>query len=338
MMFYTTNMGNNYYGSYKYLFSNPELVRDLVLGFIPDDWLHSLDYTSLQAVNASYVSDDMKQRHNDMVWKVKAGEEWLYLYLLIEFQSTVDQYMAVRIMTYIGLLYQDLLKTQDIAPDGRLPPILPIVLYNGKAKWTAAQDVHDLIVPVPGLVIQYSPHLRYLLIDENAYSDHELASLKNLVAMVFQLEHAASPESLQQLLQSLQEWLSDRPDLRRTFAHWLRETLQRKDEYRIVLPEIHDLLELKTMLADRVEEWAHLYKAEGFQQGMEVGVEKGIEKGIEKGKEQGEMLALQRLLHKRFGTIPEHINAKMATASRIEIERWLDRVIDAQQLSDIFEQ
>ena len=71
---------------------------------------------------------------------------------------------------------------------------------------------------------------------------------------------------------------------------------------------------------------------------MEVGVEKGIEKGIEKGKEQGEMLALQRLLHKRFGTIPEHINAKMATASRIEIERWLDRVIDAQQLSDIFEQ
>ncbi len=30
--------------SYKLLFSAPELVRDLVIGFIPDEWLHGLDY------------------------------------------------------------------------------------------------------------------------------------------------------------------------------------------------------------------------------------------------------------------------------------------------------
>ena len=34
--------------SYKRLFSAPEVVRDLVLGFIPDEWLHSLDYTTLE--------------------------------------------------------------------------------------------------------------------------------------------------------------------------------------------------------------------------------------------------------------------------------------------------
>lgn len=33
--------------SYKLLFSVPELVRDLVMGFIPDAWLHSLDYSTL---------------------------------------------------------------------------------------------------------------------------------------------------------------------------------------------------------------------------------------------------------------------------------------------------
>lgn len=36
--------------SYKLLFSAPEVVRDLVLGFIPDDWLHSLDYTTLEKI------------------------------------------------------------------------------------------------------------------------------------------------------------------------------------------------------------------------------------------------------------------------------------------------
>ncbi|GAB2728835.1 hypothetical protein GCM10027019_05440 [Melaminivora jejuensis] len=32
--------------SYKLLFSAPELVRDLILGFVPDEWLHSLDYST----------------------------------------------------------------------------------------------------------------------------------------------------------------------------------------------------------------------------------------------------------------------------------------------------
>ena len=31
--------------------------------------------------------------------------------------------------------------------DGRLPPVLPIVLYNGSARWSAADDVGDLIFP-----------------------------------------------------------------------------------------------------------------------------------------------------------------------------------------------
>jgi hypothetical protein len=39
--------------SYKLLFSAPEMVRDLVLGFIPDAWLHSLDYSTLEKVPGS---------------------------------------------------------------------------------------------------------------------------------------------------------------------------------------------------------------------------------------------------------------------------------------------
>ena len=57
--------------SYKLLFSAPELVRDLVLGFIPDEWLHSLDYSTLEKMPGSYVTDDMRHRADDVVWRVK---------------------------------------------------------------------------------------------------------------------------------------------------------------------------------------------------------------------------------------------------------------------------
>jgi len=35
-----------------------------------------------------------------MVLQLRWGDEWLYVYLLLEFQSTVDHFMAVRILGY----------------------------------------------------------------------------------------------------------------------------------------------------------------------------------------------------------------------------------------------
>ena len=314
-------MANDHDSSYKFLFSNPELVRDLIIGFVPDEWLHSLDYSTLEKVPGSYISEDFRNRADDIVWRVKVGGEWIYLYLLIEFQSSVDKYMALRMMVYQGLLYQDLIKRAEVLDDGRLPPILPIVLYNGSQRWTAPIDVGDLIPPVPGLVEQFKPKHKYLLINENAYSDSELASVKNLVAAVFRIEHPATPEAIGELLNLLSEWLSDRPDLRRMFALWIRATLMRKVKYRIVLPQIDDLEELNVMLADRLEEWANGYML----------------KGKLEGKQQGESLALQKLLVKRFGGVPASVAEKIESASMDQIEAWFDKAIDAKYLDEVFE-
>jgi len=267
-----------------------------------------------------------------VVWRVKVGGEWVYLYLLIEFQSSVDKYMALRMMVYIGLLYQDLIKRGEVLDDGRLPPILPIVLYNGSTRWTSATDIFDLIPAVPGLVEQFKPRLKYLLIDENSYTDHELASAKNLVAAVFRIEHPDSPQGISELISLLGVWLSDRPDLRRMFAIWIRATLMRKPEYRIVLPQIDDLQELKVMLADRLEEWALDYEA----QGMKKGIQQGMQEGRQQGEKKGEALALQRLLTKRFGTISSDMTARIADASSEQIELWLDQVLEANSLEELF--
>ena len=66
-----------------------------------------------------------------MIWWVRWGQDWLYVYLLLEFQSTVDRFMAVRILSYVGLLYQDLIRSGQLTASGQLPPVLPLVLYNG---------------------------------------------------------------------------------------------------------------------------------------------------------------------------------------------------------------
>jgi hypothetical protein len=94
------------------------------------------------------------------------------------------------------------------------------------------------------------------------------------------------------------------------------------------LPQVDDLMEIKVMLSERIEQWALAYIAEGKLEG-EL-------KGKLEGKHEGEMLALQKLLSKRFGAIPTDITRLIANAPLEAIERWFDRAIDAQQLADIF--
>ncbi|WP_020503281.1 Rpn family recombination-promoting nuclease/putative transposase [Lamprocystis purpurea] len=94
---------------YKLPYSHVAIVRDLLRHVVPGDWIDQLDLGSLEKCSGSYVSDDLRDRSDDLIWRVRWGPDWLYLYLLLEFQSTIDAWMAVRIQTYVGLLYQDLI-------------------------------------------------------------------------------------------------------------------------------------------------------------------------------------------------------------------------------------
>lgn len=164
----------HYDHGYKQLFSHPAMVRDLMTDFLPFEWVRDLDFTTLEKLNHSYVTDDLRERADDVVWRVRFRDEWLYLYLLLEFQSSVDHYMVVRLLTYIGLLYQDLIKSRQLPEPRRLPPVLPVVLYNGETSWSAALSLEDLQQPMPPDLRPFQPALRYLLIDERNYVPDEL--------------------------------------------------------------------------------------------------------------------------------------------------------------------
>ncbi len=49
-----------------------------------------------------FVTERLGQRHTDMLWRVATNEGgWLYLLILLEFQSTIDRRMALRMMDYV---------------------------------------------------------------------------------------------------------------------------------------------------------------------------------------------------------------------------------------------
>ena len=312
--------------SYKLLFSHPEMMVDLLKGFVNEAWVNQCDFTSLEKVSGSYVSDDLRDREDDLIWRVRWGDEWIYVYLLLEFQSTVDHFMAVRILGYLGLLYQDIIRTGELKTQDKLPPVLPVVLYNGARPWQAPVNLDPLIHPAPAGLENYRPHISYLLLDEGRYEENYLGSLKNLVAALFQLENSRTDKDIQTVIVRLIDWLKhpEQSGIRRAFTVWINRVLLPRKAPGSQFKEFNDLNEVNTMLAETVEQWTKDWK----QQGLEQGLERGIH--------LGECAVLKRLLIRRFKVIPPESLVRIEQALPEQVEQWLENILEADTLEAVF--
>lgn len=292
------------------------MVADLLRGFVREPWVKQLDFSTLERINASYVSDDLQSRESDLVWRVRYGDgdRWLYVYLLLELQSSVDPFMAVRMLTYLGLFYQDCLRQGLLTAAGLLPPVLPLVLYNGKRRWRAARDVSELIEEIPGGWDAYQPRLRYALIDEGALSETELSSLRNLVATLIRLEKSRDLEAVREALAALSGWLNELrdPELKRAWSLWIRQVFLSANPSGTTLSELADFQEVKVMLAEKVKDWAVELREEGRGVGRQEGLEEGRREGI-----QQSVLALRARV---FQKLAERFGFPSSEATRRKVE------------------
>ncbi|NMG14504.1 DUF4351 domain-containing protein [Aromatoleum bremense] len=69
---------------------------------------------------------------------------------------------------------------------------------------------------------------------------------------------------------------------------------------------------------------------------LERGKRQGLEEGLEEGLIKGERGALERLLTRRFGPLPPAVAERLEKATGEQLELWLDRLLDARTLDDLF--
>ena len=168
---------------------------------------HSVLMLKIERVNAKLHTEGIGRREGDVVWKVSmAGGRELYVLLLLEFQSRPDRWMAVRLLVYVGLLYQHLIREKRLLEGRLLPPVLPFVLYNGHRPWRAPETLDALIAAPKGSKLwAWQPRMRYYLLDESAWTQENLERRKSLVAVLFRLETCRRPEDLHEIVSDLIE-------------------------------------------------------------------------------------------------------------------------------------
>ena len=300
----------------------------------------------LERMPDSFVTEHLGQRHTDMLWRIgTTGGGWIYILILLEFQSTVDRRMALRMMDYTSTIWRQLGK-EDLGPDGEYPLILPIVIYNGERRWTAARDVADLLPPVPEELLGYQPRQRYLLSEIRA-QDPDSLPLDNVLAMIARFEQAPTAEALEELAGSLGDWRETIgvPELAGVFVAWITQVLAQRfgPAGRELQRKLRNEEEgTMTTLIERARKWGEerdqLWLQKGIEKGIAEGIEKGLEKGIAEGIEEGiererqasiqrERELVTRMVSRRFG--PGAAERLRPVLERISEQEDIARVADA---------
>jgi hypothetical protein len=330
--------------SYKDIFSNPEVVVDLLNGFVHEDWVLDINPATLERVHASHVSRSLQRRMGDLVWKIDLKEKPVYVCILLEFQSQSDPWMALRIMNYAGMLYEDLAKSAKNPPlaPGELPAIFPVVFYRGEGPWNARRNVSELIQVVPAGLQAYCPRFQYFLVNVRSFHSSDLPPA-NTVADIIRIEHGPDQTVFVEILDGLDERLSDpcHIPLRLALTVWIQRVVLPSLAPGVRFPAVRDFKEVKPMLGKDIIPWTERWKQEGIQAGIQLGMQEGFEKGIEKGIEKG-MAAharsqLRRLLSRRFGPLPGWTEDRLDAANIEQLEEWADRILDAQTMDDVFQ-
>jgi len=128
------------------------------------------------------------------------------------------------------------------------------------------------------------------------------------------------------VLTALVEWLREPglAELRRSFTTWLVAVLLPGRVPGLVVPEVADLQEVRSMLAESVMDWTRQWKQEGLEEGRQEGRQEALASVRE---------VLCREVERRFGPLREEVRLRVEAMDSIEaLSELLARVGVASSL------
>lgn len=321
--------------SYQLLFSNPLMIQSLFDGLLqiasPGMLLptaNEMDWSRAEALPANFITKNLRQRHSDCIWRIpRHGGGDVHLLLLLEFQSSNDTHMALRITIYVLLLYDSLIKQNKLLPGNPYPTVLSVVLYNGVAPWTAATRLADKLGDTP-LFPDLMPNGGYILVDEGELLRQGKVPPTGLISLLIRLEHCPSIEQFQELVQTIiiQTAGADYAPVRDALLVWIKQVLWPRNVPSQDIHHVHTFKEFHAMLIESHVSWTDRLLIQGKKEGQEKGIQIG-HAGM-----------LQRQLTHRFGSLPQTLQDRLRQATPKQLETWSLNLLDASSLEQVFQE
>lgn len=313
----------------RFTFGHPERAAAELRTLLPPEVVARVDWSTLHREPSSVVDPELRERQSDLLFSTQLhGGQPLLLYFLLEHQSSVDRWMAFRMLRYVVRQLEHWLQQHPDSPV--LPVIVPVVMYHGpESGWTAPRRVEELFhLPTEALERWRAlvPRFEYLVDDLTVEREEALKARAGppLVPLTLLLLRFGRSEKLGVMMENWKVLLAEvlaspngKQDLH-AILHYLLRVGDKAARERIqqVLQSVAN--------EQRVEEW------------MTTIAEDLIEQGWTKGLAQARAEDVLRILSKRGIPVDDGTGQRILGCTDLEtLDQWFDRALTITRLSEL---
>jgi predicted transposase YdaD len=140
---------------------------------LPQEVSQALSWSTLKLLEGSFVDEHLRESEADVLYEVQhvSGEASVWVYILLEHQSTPDRWMRFRLLKYCCRIWD--LSFREYPDQRELPAIVPLVFYQGERRWSYSSEFADLFAESvrdwPGV-----PRFSHGLIDQSGLQPDEV--------------------------------------------------------------------------------------------------------------------------------------------------------------------
>ncbi len=305
-------------------FQKIEFAISFLKEHLPKEVVERIDFKTLRLAPGNFVGKALRNRRSDVLYEAKIDGRKSLFYIHLEHQRTPNKKMSFRMLIYTVRIWEQF---EEQYPGKELPLIFPMVVYQGKRKWTSPQNVHDLL-DVPEYLKPYCPQMTYELMDLSSLKDDDIRGelFQRLVLLI--MRNIDSPD--------INDLLFDK------YFPLIVEMIKKKRGVEYIEDMLY-YLSYKSEHLDRektVEQLSHYPETQNVrevvmtlaEQWKREGHEKGHEEGIEKGKSK---LISKQLLFKYKDEAQDWMD-KLNRLSSEDLEIVAERILTANSLEEVF--
>lgn len=317
--------------SYKDLYSKREIALDLFKNISNAEWAKNLKAEDLELSNNTFVTADYSEQEADIIYKANVNGTEVVFYILLEFQSTVDYTMPLRLLQYMCQIlnqYSANIDYKKYNKDIKLPAIIPIVLYNGQQVWDVPKQFRKMIYNEElfgNNILNFEYNIFDISNDEKLTKDN-LIELKNVTSAIFLLDQKIDALEFLQRIKVIALYFNSLSNTEiRAIKRWIKNTVVDPLATSAIKILEADREEVELMVARNafiLDEMKEKAKKEGREQGIKEGREEGLKKGREEGVKEG---------------IREGIKEGIKEGIEQTIQKMIKKGMDCEIIADILE-